>query len=298
MKEHAGCRALVGTMLMAVLLPWLATHCFRRWAQAGGGTAGPPAFMGGQAGRGAPACLEVWARLRSYRGCPLLAAAGGYRLGLYCPGGEGGRGLLAFAGPFAGRAYLSERPMPLGRWVHVAGMDPGIGGRRRPTPRPAPAPVPEVAPAPASFLWPLIAVDGADVTAGRALGALPPLPLGRDPWPSARLPSPPPAGDLGAWRFSRRWRTLAEVAAGRGAPGRLPPLPAAPAAPEAGPGPVDSETLHRPDGAAGRAWMTPGLSLTAALLLVAVALSVRRRPPGPRRSLGPARPSGSPRIQP
>ncbi|HXO29608.1 MAG TPA: hypothetical protein VOA80_19815, partial [Thermoanaerobaculia bacterium] len=200
--------------------------------------------------RPAPVCLEAWVRLRSYRGCPVLAAGNGYRLGIYCfPGGCSGpagssNGALVLAGPFPGRAYISERPVPLGRWVHVAGLDGGPGW-----------PLPAMTPA-TSATSVIIAIDGIDATAGRMSGgAADPLALGYDPW-EARLQAAraataataataemgaitaraakaaqapgtvrhqrgatcagfpgPPDGERGAWRWSRAWRSLAQVAA-------------------------------------------------------------------------------------
>src|ERR1700726_3159172 len=163
MRGRVGCWSLVAVTGLAGLFPNLCylAHApgkpVRRWAP-------PPA----------PVCLEAWVRLRSYRGCPVLAAGNGYRLGIYCfPGGCSGpagssNGALVLAGPFPGRAYISERPVPLGRWVHLAGIDGGPG-------------------------WPLpamptiVAIDGIDVTAGRMSGgAAGPLALGYDPW-EARL---------------------------------------------------------------------------------------------------------------
>jgi hypothetical protein len=117
-----------------------------------------------------PVCLEAWVRLRSDRGCPVLAAAAGYRLEIHCLWGghlERADGALVFAGPFSGRAFVSSRPVPLGRWVHLAGLAPMLAA-------PSGAPLPAL---PAA-----IAFDGRDVTAGRLTADAEPLPLGYDPW--------------------------------------------------------------------------------------------------------------------
>ncbi len=192
-----------------------------------------------------PACLEAWVRLRSYRGCPVLAAAAGYRLEIHCLWGghlERSDGALVFAGPFSGRAFVSLRPVPLGRWVHVAGL----------------APLPAV-PAAIDF-------DGRDVTAGRLTAGAEPLPLGYDPW--EERPSWVTAerrdGEIGAWRLSRGWRGLAQVAAARGAPSRLAPLPAPPR--DAAPGEPAA-------GGDGRVITARGWKVIAAVLLLALAMA-------------------------
>jgi hypothetical protein len=271
MREQVGCRDLAAAVLAAMMIPWLVTHCFGGWVRAGRALAGRATAAPGAPGAAPPASLEAWVRLRSYRGCPLLAAASGYRLGLHCRAGGRSDGTLAFAGPFAGRAYLSARPAPLGRWFHVAGLDPGTASGLLSSAPPAP----------------LILLDGADVTAGRAMGALPPLPLGRDPWPAAARPATAD-GELGAWRFSRRPRTVAEVAAGRGAPGRLAPLPARSDADRglAVAGSAAGATGAVASGPIRRGWLLAGVCLTAALLLVALALCLPARTAAPPRALG------------
>ena len=196
-----------------------------------------------------PVCLEAWVRLRSYRGCPVLAAAAGYRLEIHCRWGgqlERSDGALVFAGPFSGRAFVSSRPVPLGRWVHVAGL----------VPMPA---APSGAPSPA--LPAAIAFDGREVTAGRLTADADPLPLGYDPWEArpSWVTAERPDGEIGAWRLSRGWRGLAQVAAARGAPSRLAPLLAPPEEPAA-------------DGA-GRTVTARGWKVIAAVLLSALAMA-------------------------
>jgi hypothetical protein len=196
-----------------------------------------------------PACLEAWVRLRSYRGCPLLAAAAGYRLEIHCFWGghlERSDGTLVFAGPFSGRAFVSSRPVPLGRWVHVAGLAPSL------------APLPAI---PAA-----IAFDGRDVTAGRLTADAEALPLGYDPWEErpSWVTAERPDGEIGAWRLSRGWRGLAQVAAARGAPSRLAPLPAPPR------GSAPGEPAA---GGAGRTITARGWKVIAAVLLLALAMA-------------------------
>jgi hypothetical protein len=118
MRGRLGCWSMVAIVGLAGLFP-----NFCHLARSPGKPAAP------RQARRPPVCLEAWVRLRSYRGCPVLAAAGGYRLGIYCfPAGCTGaagrsNGALVFAGPFPGRAYVSERPVPLGAWVHLAGLE-------------------------------------------------------------------------------------------------------------------------------------------------------------------------------
>jgi hypothetical protein len=261
-----------------------------------------------------PGCLEAWVRLRSYRGCPVLAAAGGYRLGIYCTAAGWSNGAVAFAGPFPGRAYVSERPVPLGAWVHLAGIEASPSWIARP---PA-APIP---PAPAA-----IAFDGADVTAGRLFGQSSPLPLGYDPWehrfegrPAAARAAPPsgdrrrppggpggrgssgqPDGETGAWRLSRAGRNLAQVAAGRGSPWRLAALP------PPGPAPQALPAAALPAGGPGRGITPRGWAILAAgellaLAMVGAGLALRRGAPGgpggidgPAAEPGAARPGEAP----
>lgn len=222
-------------------------------------------------------CLEAWVRLRSYRGCPVLAAAAGYRLGIYCSPAGWSNGALVFAGPFAGRAYVSEAPVPLGRWVHLAALR---GGPVMPGGGPA---------VPGARV--LLAIDGSDVTAGRLFAQGDPLPLGYDPWRDLSAAAvgagegkdrcrrglragrglPGPAdGETGAWRLSRGWRPLAEVAAGRGTPLRLaalpPPQKRQPAA-----------DLRSSGGITRRGWGIVGAGSLVAAAMVGAGVALRRR---------------------
>jgi hypothetical protein len=249
-----------------------------------------------------PACLEAWVRLRSYRGCPVLASAGGYRLGIYCSATGWSNGALVFAGPFPGRAYLSERPVPLGAWVHLAGIEASPAWRAMPQSAPVP-------PAPAA-----IAFDGVDVTAGRLFGQSAPLPLGYDPWESRSVAAPPraaapvsgsrrraprrpdrrgisgppdpgrrgisgpPDGETGAWRLSRRGLSLSQVAAGRGTPWRLAALPPPEAAPRALP--AGAFPAHLPGrGISRRGWAILAAGLLLALAMAGGGLALRRAGP-------------------
>jgi hypothetical protein len=264
MRRGIGCWSVVVVTGLAAAFP---TLCFR--AHPSSRTVPPPVP------RPPPACLEAWVRLRSYRGCPVLAAVGGYRLGLFCVAAGRSNGALVFAGPFPGRAYVSERPVPLGTWVHVAGIEASSWWRAAPDS--APIPPPSAA----------IAFDGVDVTAGRLFGQSAPLPLGYDPWadrsaaPGA-APAPgdhgrpphgpagrgkaaslPPDGETGAWRLSRGERSLPQIAAARGTPWRLAALPP----PAAAPGALSA---RRP--AAGRGISRRGWAILAAGLLLALAM--------------------------
>jgi len=236
----------------------------------------------------APVCLEAWVRLRSYRGCPVLAAGNGYRLGIYCfPGGCTGpagssNGALVFAGPFPGRAYISERPVPLGRWVHLA----GLAGSSSPALPPSLAAVSAV-----------VAMDGADVTAGRLSSWADPVALGYDPWEERLLGARaataaraiyarsraahcagtplPPDGERGAWRWSRAWRSLSQVAAARGTPAHLAPLaPSSLARPDA------LRTVRAPGtgGITPRGWAILGTGFLLALAMVGMGILLRRDP--------------------
>jgi len=255
-----------------------------------------------------PVCLEAWVRLRSYRGCPVLAAAGGYRLGIYCfPGGcfgPAGRsnGALVFAGPFPGRAYISERPVPLGAWVHLAGLE-GSSMPQLPSSTPAIHAIPATPATSATSATPatpatpaIIAMDGADVTAGRLSSWADPMPLGYDPWEARLLAAKrardtlvsgtfwhprttdcagtpgPTDGEIGAWRCSRAWRSLSQVAAGRGTPRRPPALP------------ILAPREERPTAAAGlgrttsRGWSILASGLLLALAMVGAGMAFRRTP--------------------
>jgi hypothetical protein len=244
-------------------------------------------------------CLEAWVRLRSYRGCPVLAAAAGYRLGIYCSPAGWSNGALVFAGPFAGRAYLSEEPVPLGHWVHLAALRGGAavpedggavpgGGPALPGGPAAPGGGPAV-----PGVRVLLAIDGSDVTAGRLFAQGDPLPLGYDPWRDLSAAAaagaekdrrrrglraghglPGPAdGEIGAWRLSRGWRPLAEVAAGRGTPLWLaalpPPQQRRPAA-----------QLRSTGGITGRGWRIVGGGLLVAAAMVGAGVALRRRGAG------------------
>lgn len=264
--------------------------------------------LGGAPGRVAPVvaasvpvCLEVWVRLRSYRGCPVLAAGGGYRLGIYCfPRGCPGQalrsnGALVIAGPFLGHAYISDRPVPLGRWVHLAGLAGGSGaGPADTAPALAPAATTSAAapaatasaatpattasaaapaytaPAPPSAAapprrWAGVAIDGVDATAGRFAGWTDPLPLGDDPWQAGCAGGPgSPDGQIGARRWSRGWLSLAQLAAGRGTPRRLAPLAALP----------DAGASRSPGANGGAGAITPrGWAILASGLLLAAAMA-------------------------
>jgi hypothetical protein len=304
MRGSVGCWSLVAVTGLAGLFPNL---CYL--AHAPGKPVRPRALPP------APVCLEAWVRLRSYRGCPVLAAGNGYRLGIYCfPGGCSGpagssNGALVLAGPFPGRAYISERPVPLGRWVHVAGLDGAPGG-----PLPAMTPGTSV----------IVAIDGVDATAGRMSGgAADPLALGYDPWEArlqaaraataaraamaainaraataAQAPAAvrhrraadcagvagPPDGERGAWRWSRAWRSLPQVAAGRGSPRCLEPL-----APSASTPPA---ALRMPGsaGAGGitaRGWRILASGLLLALAMAGAGMALRRRDGGAARDADP-----------
>ena len=149
-SPRMGCGGVGLALGLALVLPFLVDHCpggLRRSGRLAGAPPAPAARWddlaplrsagsGGLASSArsavrAPVSLEAWVWLRSYRGCPVLAAAGGYRLGLVCDATGASRGLVAFGGPFDGRAYISARPVPLGRWVHLAGMEGGPRGRAR-----------------------------------------------------------------------------------------------------------------------------------------------------------------------
>jgi len=301
MRGRVGCWSLVAVTGLAGLFPNL---CY---------LARPPGKpVPHRAPLQAPVCLEAWVRLRSYRGCPVLAAGNGYRLGIYCfPGGCSGpagssNGALVFAGPFPGRAYVSQRPVPLGRWVHLAGFE----GASSP---PLPPSLPAISAA--------VAMDGADVTAGRFSSWTDPMALGYDPWearlldagaataataataamsarsaPAARaakaVEAPgtigrrrvpecagtplPLDGEMGAWRWSRSWRSLAQVAAGRGTPRHLEPLaPAALVRPDA------LRTARAPGtgGITPRGWTILASGFLLALAMVGIGLALRRRDP-------------------
>jgi len=276
MRSRIGCRGLLTMAGLALAAPFLAGHCPGRSRR----LPAPAAPL-----VEAPACLEVWVRLAGYRGCPILAAAGGYRLGLLCTAEGWSGGAVAFAGPFPGTAYVSNRPVPLGRWVHLAGLA-----------APAAPPAPPVRPAlaPAAALPILIAIDGLDVTAVTA--GLGPVPLGYDPWSvraSSRAPGPAvdrpclangaPCWQAGAWRFSRRSRSVAEVAVERGTPARLadlPPLrsppPPAPAASRPALGGVAAMGGRRHTGGITRlGWKIVGTGLLVATAMAGAGLALR-----------------------
>jgi hypothetical protein len=302
MGGRVGCWRLVAIAGLAGLLPtFLSLFPFasRRAPRAGRRVPRRP-----------PVCLEAWVRLRSYRGCPVLAAAAGYRLGIHCYRGghlERSDGGLVFAGPFPGRAYISERPVPLGVWVHLAGVEGSLsaaaGAPIAPASPIAPtAPRAQEPPIPAA-----IAFDGRDVTAGRLLAQSDPLPLGYDPLeerpakvraaqaagacggPAALPGGRDPAcreitasldGEIGAWRLSRGWRSLAQVAAARGSPWRLAPL--LPPRPLEAPGATGSTAAGGPGGGITvRGWEILAAGLLLALAMVAAGMALRRRHGGP-----------------
>jgi hypothetical protein len=192
------------------------------WVRQGGGRVGAArrAAMASQWRRvwttrpAAPVTLEAWVRLDSYRNCPILAARGKYRLGLFCATPESPSGHLVFAGPFADRAYLSDAPLPLGAWVHVAGRHDDRSA--------------------------LVMIDGRNVTAGRIATHTRPTALGYDPWerlatlcaqrpragcPSRGRPGGAPDGEVAGSRLILAARSPADIAAARGVPGHFAPLP-------------------------------------------------------------------------
>ncbi|HVT60385.1 MAG TPA: LamG-like jellyroll fold domain-containing protein [Thermoanaerobaculia bacterium] len=198
----------MGVVGVLLLLPTWAGHCrpHRSQPDGGGGPSGRPGPTAEQAaGRERAVTLEAWVLLSSYRGCPVLVERAGYRLGLVCDQTGGAAGFLAFAGPFAGRAFMTDEVVPLGKWVHVAGSHDG-------------------------WVTELL-IDRRWATA-TALGRLP-LPLGRDPWewsPTAGgkrcLPDCPARrrpldGELGGSRLVWRGRTAAQLTATRGSPGHF-----------------------------------------------------------------------------
>jgi hypothetical protein len=312
MRGRVGCWSLVAVTGLAGLFPNLCYVAHQ-----------PGKPIRRRAPPPAPVCLEAWVRLRSYRGCPVLAAGGGYRLGIYCfPGGCSGpagssNGALVLAGPFPGRAYISERPVPLGRWVHVAGLE----GNSSPPHSPS---LPAISAA--------VAIDGADVTAGRFSSWTDPIALGYDPWEArllaaraataamaamhakkaaaatrtmdARAARPASAsalsrhsraadcagtplpldGDRGMWRWSRSWRSLSQVAAAQGTPGHLAPLvPLTLALPE-------GLRIARTPGTGSitpRGWNILGSGALLALAMVGIGMGLRRPDPAEARQAGP-----------
>jgi hypothetical protein len=251
MRGRLGCWRMMAVAGLAGLLPtFLSLFPF----------AGKPAPRRGP--RRPPVCLEAWVRLRSYRGCPVLAAAAGYRLAIHCFRGGHSDGALIFAGPFPGRAYISERPVPLEKWVHLAGLAGSLStaaGRWIVPETPTRAPIPAA-----------IAFDGRDVTAGRWLAQVNPLPLGYDPEEERPAAVVPPDGEIGAWRLSRGWRSLAQVAAARGSPRCLAPLPQ--------PGAHDLLAGVRPGGGfTARGWKILAAGLLLALTMAAAGMALRPR---------------------
>jgi hypothetical protein len=281
-RGRLGCWSVAAVTGLAALFP-----TFYAWIHHPAARRAPP-----RAPRQAAVCLEAWVRLRSYRGCPVLAAAAGYRLGIYCSPAGWSNGALVFAGPFAGRAYLSEVPVPLGRWVHLAALERGYAPAEAAPVRQA-APVPQVAPVTPAVTGArvLLAIDGFDVTAGRLFAQGDPLPLGYDPWRDLSgaavsgaagrdrrrrglragrgLPAPAD-GEIGAWRLSRGWRTLAQVAAGRGTPRRLAALPPSPMS-------LPAEALRPSGGITRRGWRILAAGLLLAAAMVGAGVALRRR---------------------
>src|SRR5258708_31322593 len=86
----------------------------------------------------------------------------------------------------------------------------------------------------------------------------------------------PPDGDRGAWRWSRSWRSLSQVAAGRGTPRHLEPL-----APSALVHPDALRTARAPGTGAitPRAWTILVSGFLLALAMVGIGLALRRRDP-------------------
>jgi hypothetical protein len=211
MRKGIGCREVLAAAGLVVALQLLAVCCpgaTRRPPVAGADLRGVPAGDRRQpasSGAGAdglpprpraPACLEAWVRLRDDRGCPVLAAAAGYRLGLLCTADGWTNGAAVFTGPFPGRAYVSDRPVPQGRWVHLAGLDlGGTAGEMEPPSPGSPAAAPAATPTPECrrrqvprsemCLDPLPAAAPATPSAA----AIPPAdgPLAPPPRPASRL---------------------------------------------------------------------------------------------------------------
>jgi len=300
MRGRLGCWIMVAVAGLAGLFP---NFCYL--ARFAGKPARVPPRLASLP-RQAPVCLEAWVRLRSYRGCPVLAAGGGYRLGIYCfPAGCSGpagssNGALVFAGPFPGRAYISQRPVPLGKWVHLAGLEGEStpAGTAAATTSTATISAGVAAVATTATIAAAVAIDGTDVTAGRLASWADPMPLGYDPWEArllaaqaarAALAPPgsawrpraadcvgtpgPPDGEIGEWRWSRAWRSLPPVAAGRGTPHRLPPLP-----PLARREAVRVTADSGPGGITPRGWSILVSGLLLALAMVGAGMALRRTP--------------------
>ena len=280
-RGRLGCWSVAAVTGLAALFP-----TFYAWIHHPAARRAPP-----RAPRQAAVCLEAWVRLRSYRGCPVLAAAAGYRLGIYCSPAGWSNGALVFAGPFAGRAYLSEEPVPLGRWVHLAALE-----RSSATGEAGAVPVPQAAPVTPAVTGDrvLLAIDGSDVTAGRLFAQGDPLPLGYDPWRdlsgaavasgagkdrhrrgqrAGRGLMGPADGEIGAWRLSRGWRPLAEVAAGRGTPLRLAALPPPPMR-------LPAQALRPSGGITRRGWRIVASGLLVTAVMVGAGVALRRRGSG------------------
>src|SRR6202040_2806768 len=84
----------------------------------------------------------------------------------------------------------------------------------------------------------------------------------------------PPDGERGAWRWSRAWRSLAQVAAARGTPRRLEPLaPSALTRPEA----LRMPGSAGPGGITPRGWRILAAGLLLALAMVGAGVALRRR---------------------
>jgi hypothetical protein len=84
----------------------------------------------------------------------------------------------------------------------------------------------------------------------------------------------PPDGERGAWRWSRAWRDLPQVAAGRGTPRRLEPLaPSTMTRPEA----LRMPGSSGPGGITPRGWKILGSGLVLALGMVGAGMALRRR---------------------
>jgi hypothetical protein len=169
-----------------------------------------------------------------------------------------------------------------------------------------------------------VAIDGIEVTAGRMSGGTAsPLALGYDPWearlqaaraataaraamaargaPAAKAAPAPgtarrrqpadcaglpglPDGERGAWRWSRAWRSLSQVAAARGSPRRLEPLaPSASTRPAALRMPASSG----PGGVTPRGWRILASGLLLALAMFGAGMALRRRYGGAARDAGP-----------
>jgi len=94
----------------------------------------------------------------------------------------------------------------------------------------------------------------------------------------------PPDGERGAWRWSRAWRSLAQVAAARGSPRRLEALaPSALTRPEA----LRMPGSAGPGGITPRGWRILASGLLLALAMVGAGMALRRQDGGAARDAKP-----------